>query len=225
MLKKRICITDDCEIFCLGVRTILEATKKFELNEVYSSNELFTALKSSKTLPHLILLDVKLKKFGSLNGIEIASFVKQNYPEIKIIILTSFDEKEILKSALDAGVEGFLPKESIAEELVEAINCVLDGQNYLGKNTSFNAINFAFKKGAKKLDLLTKTELSIFLLICKGSLNYQIADKLNISVHTVETHRSNIKNKLIIKSDIDYLRIAIEEGIEDVMKFYKIHNQ
>jgi DNA-binding NarL/FixJ family response regulator len=225
MSKKRICITDDCELFSLGVRTILEATNKFEITEACSSSELFLLLKNDKILPDLILLDVKLKKFGSLNGIEIATYLKQNYPDIKIIILTSFDEKDILKNALDAGVEGFLPKESISEELIEAINCVLGGQNYLGKNTSFQAINFAFKKTSKRMDSLTKTESNIFLMICKGLLNNQIADSLNISVHTVETHKSNIKNKLLIKTDIDYLRIAIEENVEEIMKFYMIQNK
>jgi len=225
MTKNRICITDDCELFSLGVRTILEATGKFEITETCSSNELFTLLKKGKDLPTLILLDVKLKKFGSLNGIEIATLVKQNYPDIKIIILTSFDNQEVLRSALEAGVEGFLPKETVSEELVEAINCVLDGQNYMGKNTSFQAINYAFKKKARRLDLLTKTENIVFLLICKGFLNNQIADNLNISIHTVETHKSNIKNKLLIKTDIDYLKVAIEENVEEIMKFYMIQNK
>lgn len=225
MLKTRICITDDCEIFCLGVRTILEETNKFEIIETNSSNDLFNLLKGNSNLPNIILLDVKLKKFGSLDGIEIAKIVKKDYPNIKIIILTSFDDKEILKNALEAGVEGFLPKEAISEELIEAINCVLDGQNYLGKNTSFNSINYAFKKNSKKTELLTKTELKIFLLICKGFLSNQIANTLNISVHTVETHKSNIKNKLSIKTDIDYMRIAIEENIDEIMKFYMIQNK
>lgn len=225
MSKKLICITDDCEIFCLGARTILEKTKKYEIVEANSSCELFSLLEKGNALPELILLDVKLKKFGSLDGIETASLLKKKYPDIKIIILTSFDEKEILKNSLIAGVEGFLPKEAVSGELVEAIECVLNGQNYLGKNTSFDAINFAFKKSSNKVDLLSKTEYNIFTMICKGMLNNQIAEKSNVSLHTVETHKSNIKNKLSIKSDIDYLKIAIEEDIEDIMKFYKIQNK
>ncbi|MGE0077600.1 MAG: response regulator [Bacteroidales bacterium] len=225
MLPIPICITDDCEIFCLGVRTILDTTKKFELAETHSSNELFALLNSGKNLPQILLLDVKLKKLGSLNGIEIAFVVKQNYPSIKIIILTSFDESDILKKALEAGVDGFLPKESVSEELLDAINCVLDGQNYLGRNTSFHAINSAFNKKSQKTDLLTKTEINVFLMICKGFINQQIANSLNVSIHTIETHRSNIKNKLGIKTDIDYLKIAIEENIEEVMKFYMIKSK
>lgn len=222
MPKKLIYIIDDCEIFCLGARTILEKTKRFEIIEGNSSCELFSLLEKSEVLPELILLDVKLKKFGSLDGIETASLLKKKYPEIKILILTSFDEKEILKNALIAGVEGFLPKEAVSGELVVAIDCVLNGQNYLGKNTSFDAINFAIKKSSNKVDLLSKTEYNIFIMICKGMHNNQIAEISNISVHTVETHKTNIKNKLSLKSDIDYLKIAIEEGIEDIMKFYKI---
>jgi len=222
MLQTRICITDDSEIFCLGVRTILEATKKFEIVENNSSGELLEYLKNCPELPHILLLDVKFKKMGSLNGLEIAAIVKQNYPEINIIILTSFDESDILKKALEVGVNGFLTKESVSDELLDAIDCVLNGQNYLGKNTSFQVINGVFKKSSKKTNLLTKTEYNVFLMICKGLSNKQIADSSNISIHTVETHRSNIKNKLLIKTDIDYLKIAIEENIEEIMKFYMI---
>jgi DNA-binding NarL/FixJ family response regulator len=224
-LKKHICITDDCKIFSLGVRSILENTDKFDISEAASSSELFALLKDFKNLPDLILLDFKLKKFGSLNGIEITKIVKQNYPEIKIIILTSFDEKEILRSALEAGVDGFMPKESVSEELIEAIDCVLCGQNYMGKSTSFQAINYAFQKRERRLDLLTKTENILFIMICKGLLNSEIADNLKISVHTVETHRCNIKNKLSIKTDIDYLKIAIEENVEEILKFYMIQTK
>lgn len=222
MSRKFICITDDCEIFCLGVKSIIESTKKYDFTETHSSGELFNFLNETNRLPDIILLDVKLKKFGSLNGLEIASIVKHEYPTIKIIILTSFDENDVLKKALEVGVDGFLPKETITEELLDAIGCVLDGQNYLGKNTSFQAINNVLKKKASRTGLLTKTEMNLFLLICKGHTNQQIAEKLNVSIHTVETHRSNIKNKLSIKTDVDYIKIAIEDNIEEVMEFYEI---
>lgn len=222
MEKIRICITDDSQMFCYGIRSILEVKNRFEISEASSSNELFALLKSSPVLPELILLDVKLKKSGSLNGIQITHELKKTYPDLKIIILTSYDENEVLKEAMDAGADGFLPKEAVAEELIEAIDSVLNGQNYLGKTIPFHAISYAFKKQTKKLDLLTKTEKNVFFMICRGMLNSEIADNLHISIHTVETHRSNIKNKLQIKSDIDYLKIAIEENVEEIMMLYKI---
>ncbi|HCT29731.1 MAG TPA: hypothetical protein DIW31_03120 [Bacteroidales bacterium] len=222
MKKTRICITDDSQMFCYGIRSILEVKNRFEISEASSSNELFTLLKSTAVLPQLILLDVRLKKSGSLNGIQITRELKKTYPDLKIIILTSYDESEVLKEAMDSGADGFLPKEAVAEELVEAIDCVLSGQNYLGKTIPFHAISYAFKTQTKKLDQLTKAEKNVFFMICRGMLNSEIADNLHISIHTVETHRSNIKNKLLIKSDIDYLKIAIEENVEEIMQLYKI---
>ncbi len=222
MSKIKICITDDSEMFCLGVKSILEVTNKYEVDITSSSHELFNHLKQNPQHPEIVLLDVKLKKAGSLNGIEIAHELKKNHPAIKIIVLTSYDEKDILKSAMDAGVDGFLPKEAVAVELIEAIECVMNNQNYLGKTIPFQSLGFAFNRQAKKLDALTKTENKVFTMICMGHSNVQIAESLNVSIHTIETHRSNIKNKLSLKNDVDYLRLAIEENVEEIMKYYKI---
>jgi len=222
---KKICIVDDSEMFRHGVRSILENKSKFEIIEASSGAELLSIMQRKDGEPILILLDVKLKKSDSMSGIDIAKIIKNKYPASKIIILTTYDEKDILKSALEAGVEGFLPKDSLVEELISAINCVCDNQNYLGKTIPFHAISYAFSKQSNKIDILTKTEQLIFLMICKGYKNNQIAEKLFISIHTVETHKSNIKSKLSIKNDIDFIRIAIEENISEIMNHYEIQKQ
>jgi DNA-binding NarL/FixJ family response regulator len=226
MEKIKICITDDSEMFSAGVRSILEVTEKYDLSLAKSSQELFQLIDGNDAnLPVLILLDVKLKNSASLNGIEIARELKTRHPSIKIIILTSYDDKEILKQAIEAGVEGFLPKEAVVGELHEAIETVLNNQNYMGKTIPFHAISYAFNKQSKKIDQLTKTEKTIFFMVCKGETNNEIAEKLTISVHTVETHKSNIKSKLSLKNDIECLRIAIEENLEEILQFYKIQKQ
>ncbi len=213
-------------MFSYGVNSILEVTEKYDLSQVKTSQELFTLLEENKNhLPALVLLDVKLKNPESLNGIEIARELKTKYPLMKIIILTSYDDKEILKQALEAGVEGFLPKEAVVGELLEAIETVLKNQNYMGKTIPFHAISYAFNKQSKKFDQLTKTEKTIFFMVCKGETNNQIADTLMISVHTVETHKSNIKSKLSVKTDIECLGIAIEENLDEILNFYKIQKQ
>ncbi len=216
-------IVDDSEIFRFGVKNILEDERQFKIKlwEASGSKELNSLLENG-VFPDIILLDVKLKKSSSLSGIEIAKMLKSKRPDIKIIILTAFDEKDVLQQALQAGVEGFLPKESISEEIIESIKTVISGKNYLGKTIPFEAIQYAFNKVPKKTDILTKTEKVVFVFICQGNTNKEIAEKLNVSVHTVETHKSNIKNKLEIKSDVDFLAIAIEDEIEEIMKFYKL---
>ncbi len=221
-----VIIVDDSEIFRFGVKNILEDERQLKINfwEASGSNELNSLLENG-VQPDIILLDVKLKKSSSLSGIDIAKLLKVKMPDIKIIILTAFDEKEVLQQALQAGVEGFLPKESISEEIIESIKTVRSGKNYLGKTISFEAIQYAFNKTNKKTDILTKTEKVVFVFICEGNTNKEIAKKLNVSVHTVESHKSNIKNKLEIKSDVDFLAIAIEDEIEEIMKFYKLRKR
>ncbi len=218
-----VIIVDDSEIFRFGVKNILEDERQLKIKfwEASGSNELNSLLENG-VQPDIILLDVQLKKSSSLSGIEIAKLLKVKMPDIKIIILTAFDEKDVLQQALQAGVEGFLPKESISEEIIESIKTVRSGKNYLGKTISFEAIQYAFNKTQQKTDILTKTEKVVFVFICKGNTNKEIAEKLNVSVHTVETHKSNIKNKLEIKSDVDFLAIAIEDEIEEIMRFYKL---
>ncbi len=224
MEEIKVIIVDDSEIFRFGVKNILEDNQniKIKLWEASGSSDLLQLLNHQKIEPDIILLDVKLKKASSLSGIEIAKFIKSTNPNTKIIILTAYDEKEILRQALHAGVEGFIPKEAISEEIIESIKTVYSGTNYLGKTIPFETIHNAFNNHVKKYDILTKTEKAIFILICKSHINKEIADKLHISIHTVETHKSNIKNKLNIKSDVDFLAIAIEDEIDEIMKFYKL---
>ena len=224
MKEIKVIIVDDSEIFRFGVKNILEDEQriKIKLLEASGSSELFYLLEHLKREPDIILLDVKLKKTSSLSGIEIARLLKSTNPNIKIIILTAFDEKDVLRQALLAGVEGFLPKESISEEIIESIKTVKSGKNYLGKTIPFETIQFAINKVPKKTDILTKTEKVIFVFICEGHTNREIADILHVSVHTVETHKSNIKNKLEIRSDVDFLAIAIDDEIDEIMEFYKL---
>lgn len=224
MMEINLIITDDSEIFRYGVKGILEEEKNYKINfwEASGSTELFYLLENRNLDPDIILLDVKLKKHSSLSGIEIAKRIKLSRSDIKIIILTAFDDKDVLRQALQAGVDGFLPKESISEEIIESIKTVLSGTNYLGKTIPFEAIQYAFNNTPKRYDILTKAEKTIFILISEGHTNIEIANKLHISIHTVETHKSNVKNKLGIKCDVDFLAIAIEDEIDEIMKFYNL---
>jgi DNA-binding NarL/FixJ family response regulator len=224
MIEINLIITDDSEIFRFGVKSILEEERNYKINfwEASGSTELFYLLENKNLNPDIILLDIKLKKYASLSGIEIAKRIKLSRDDIKIIILTAFDDKDVLRQALKAGVDGFLPKESVSEEIIESIKTVLSGTNYLGKTIPFEAIQHAFNITPKRYDILTKTEKTIFILISEGNTNIEIADKLHISIHTVETHKSNVKNKLGIKCDVDFLAIAIEDEIDEIMKFYNL---
>jgi len=216
-MMKKFLIVDDSELFRRGIRSILEQDEQAKIQEASCSSGLFNILNEGAFFPELIFLDVRLKKASSLSGIEIAQQLRKDYPQIKIVIITANDEARVLKQAMEAEVDGFLPKESIADEIRECLQSLSEGNNYLGKSIPFTHIQTAFRKTDRMVDLLTPTEKKVFILLAKSYLNKEIADKLCVSTHTIETHKSNIKNKLGIKSDVDFLALAIKDEVPEVL--------
>lgn len=216
-MVKKFLIVDDSELFRRGIRSILESGIEEQIQEASCSTSLFNILKAGEFIPWLIFLDIRLKKASSLSGIEIARILKTDYPKIKIVIITATEESRILKQAMELGVDGFLPKESVAEEINECIRSISEGNNYLGKTIPFTSIQQAFRNNGRVFDRLTPTEKKIFILLAKSYINKEIANELCVSIHTIETHKSNIKNKLGIKSDVDFLALGIKEDIPEII--------
>lgn len=221
-MKKKILIVDDSELFRIGLKSILTKHQEAIIREASCSSELVSIMETEQWIPDLVFMDVRLKRAGSLSGLELSGYLKEKHPHVRIIIITACEEKNVLKEAMQTGVEGFLPKESIAHEIEECLNMVMDGENYLGKTIPFKHIQHAFHDKNRLYDLLTPTEKKVFILLAKGFINKAVADTLCVSVHTIETHKSNIRQKLGIKSDVEFLSISIKEEIPEVLDFMGI---
>jgi len=164
--------------------------------------------------PDLVTVDLSLK---DSNGLELIKDLVSQFPDIKILVISMFDENIYALRCIKAGAKGYIMKEKLTKELIKAINTVLHGKIYLSENMSEKVINQRLneKDGADVIDLLSDRELEIFELIGEGLTTEEIADRLNISIKTVETYKSKIKDKLNLNNFTQLIKSAVEWNIKN----------
>jgi DNA-binding NarL/FixJ family response regulator len=152
-----------------------------------------------------------------LNGLELARYTKQKYPELKIIALTLYKDPEFVKAIIDVEADGYLMKNEDAAEIISVVRHVMnDGTHY--SNEIVSILKDELKREKSKSTAaaeLSKRELEIIKLICQEFSSVEIAEKLFISKATVDVHRKNIVQKLEIKSIVGLIRFALQNGIVD----------
>lgn len=202
-------IVDDHKIFRTGLEYILNALPYLKVTgEAGNSKELMNMLR--KSMVDLIFMDIKLP---GTDGIETTRMVKQKYPDINIIGLTMFSEIEYFNKMIEAGASGFLLKHTQEDELEEAIKTVMEGDYYFSKEFKESMLQQPVLNKKKQNISYTKREIEILELIARGHSNQQIADKLYISVHTVDGHRRNLISKAGVKNSANLIFFAIQNGI------------
>ena len=214
--KIKIVLVDDHDIVRDGINALLLFENDIEvIGEASNSDELYKLITHKS--PDIILLDILMP---GKTGIEVAEFLKAEYPNIKIIILSSnFDENSIFNS-ISAGVKGFLPKNVKKIELLEAIRQVNNDNEYYSDSISItifkNFKNYA-KASKKQVSMHSKSlsarEKEIVRCFAEGLSYKEIAEKLFITTSTVESHKVNIMQKLGIKTNVDIVKYAIRNGI------------
>lgn len=211
-----IVLVDDHIVVMNGVTSMLSSDERFAVVGKALNKDILSELIQSAH-PDLVLLDLFLPK---PEGVEIAKWLKVNYPKIKVIVLSGNEEEELITAAFQAGAMGFLTKNVEREELIIAIETVLDGGHYIGavieKKLSANFVKravFGDKFGAHKMTGLTARELEIVLLITEGLSYKEVASQLDVSTRTIETHKNNILKKLELKNTIDLVKYAIKNRL------------
>lgn len=156
----------------------------------------------------IILMDIGLP---DMSGIDLCALIKKRYPGIMVIALSTFNQGSYINKMMQAGASGYLLKNTGKAELLEAIKTAAAGKTYLsfevGKEMQLN------KEMPINVPLLTKREKEILQLIAEGLTNNQIAEKLFISIDTVDTHRKNLHNKLNVKNTATLIRFAVEHHL------------
>jgi DNA-binding NarL/FixJ family response regulator len=215
----KVIIVDDHQIVRDGISVLLMRYDDIEIiAEASNGDELLILLRKLK--PDIIITDISMPK---MSGIELTRIVKKKYPQIEIIIFSSHSEGENVLKSLEAGAKGVLPKNTIREELVEALQAVYNNREFISKYIPYSTFtnhikkNKAEKSGKKELEqILTTREIEIMKLIVEGKTNKQIADMLFISQRTAEKHKSNILNKLDMSSIVDLVKYAIKNNIVEI---------
>jgi two-component system response regulator NreC len=216
MSKIKILIADDHKILRQGIRSLLAPQPDFEVvGETADGPE--TLKETFKLKPDVVLMDIGMP---NLNGFEATRQIKKNLPEVKVLILTMYQDDEYVLQALHSGASGYVLKDVAVEELVTAIRAVNNDQYYLSPSISHTVIDAYLRKTEKgekePLELLTAREREIVQLIAEGYTNKEIAAKLFISVKTVDAHRSHIMEKLDIHEVARLVKYAIRKGITDL---------
>ncbi|MCX7944114.1 MAG: response regulator transcription factor [Deltaproteobacteria bacterium] len=213
MLKKRVLICDDHGILREGLKMLLSKQSDIEiLGEASTGEEIMHLAK--KCSPDIIIMDISLP---DINGIALTKMIVQLDPRIAVLILTMYNDKEYLVSALRAGAKGYLIKEGTVEEMISAIDVVYKHQIYIDKRFGEDTIKNVLQKLKDKTldesdDILTPREKDILSLIADGKSNKEIASVLNISAKTVDVHRSNIMRKLDVHDAISLVKKAAQKG-------------
>src|SRR5687768_16955231 len=208
--KTKIYIIDDHPIMVQGLKELINSQK--DLRVIGFSEDWHVALEQVKKLaPDLILLDVTLK---DANGIEVLKNLKIHVPHIKILMLSMHDENLYAMRSLKAGAQGYIMKQEGVDQVLAGIRQVLSGDVYLSesmsKRTMFQLLGRnASNRSGSPLEDLSDRELEVFTLIGQGCTTRQIAERLFLSIKTVETHRAHIKEKLNLKNSTELVQHAI----------------
>jgi DNA-binding NarL/FixJ family response regulator len=214
MEKIKIILVDDHRMFRDGVKSVLSDEENIELvGEVGNAKDLYELLKT--TNPDVIITDISMP---DISGIELSKYVSENYPEINILILSMHSNEEFITKSLAAGANGYLPKDTSMDELLEAINVIYKGENYFNKNISDTLLKSLISKSKPskentKNGTLTKREREIISHVVEGFSNKEIAGKLFISIRTVDSHKNNIMQKLNLKSSVELVKYAIKNNL------------
>lgn len=212
-MKIKVFLADDHKILRESLIILLQQEKDIEvMGGAPDGQKAYQEILRLK--PDIAILDISLPQ---LNGLEVAARIKKESPEVKIIILTMHKNEEFVARAYQLEVSGYVLKENALEELLKAIRIVQAGGIYLSADITSTVVAGFVKnysvENMKKLDPISSREREIIQLLAEGNSNKEIAQMLNLSLKTVETHRANIMHKLGFKSITDLVLYAVRNHI------------
>ncbi len=213
MRKIRIVLADDHKLMRSGLRVLLEQQQDFTVvGEASDGREAVALVNSQK--PDVLVMDIGMP---NLNGIEAAGQITEGHPEISIVMLSMHSDESYVLRALKAGAKGYLLKDSAETELIRAVRSVAEGKSFFSPAVSKVLLDDYVRKLKRSgsedpYDLLTPREREVLQLIVEGKSNKDVAQLLNLSVYTVETHRSNIMEKLNLHGVPELILYAFRKG-------------
>lgn len=215
MNKIRILLADDHAVLRSGLRLLINSQADMEV--AGEAGDGFEAVEKAVQLqPDVILMDITMPVIG---GIEATRQIREKAPAVKVLALTVHDDKAHLKRFLEAGASGYVPKKAADVQLLEAIRVVDKGEVYLHPSQA-NILVESIKKGdildgeeEDKMSLLSPRERKVLELLSMGYTNQEAAEKLSLSIKTVETYKARLMEKLSLKSRSELIRYALQKGI------------
>ena len=214
MAKIRVLIADDHGLMRAGVRALLQATEDIEVvGEAEDGDE---AIREVRRLePDVVLMDVAMPGLG---GLEATLVIRKEKPDVKILVLTQYDDREYVSRFLKAGVSGYVLKKAAAGELVAAIRAVQRGGLVLDPEIARDVMHEQGRpvspdEAEDPYETLTDREKQVLKLVAEGSSNKEVAETLGISVKTAMAHREHLMEKLDLHSRTELIKFALRRGV------------
>ncbi len=214
MAKIRVLIADDHGLMRAGVKALLHATEDIDVvGEAEDGDE---AIREVRRLePDVVLMDVAMPGLG---GLEATLVIRKEKPDVKILVLTQYDDREYVVRFLKAGVSGYVLKKAAASELVAAIRAVQRGGLVLDPEIARDVMNEQGREASPgrvedPYESLTDREKQVLKLVAEGSSNKEVAETLGISVKTAMAHREHLMEKLDVHSRTELIKFALRRGV------------
>jgi DNA-binding NarL/FixJ family response regulator len=205
----RVLIADDHGIVRSGLRLLLEREPDIEVvGEASDGAE--AREKAIAERPDLAILDVKMPK---LTGLQATREIREQAPEVAVLILSMHDDERYLFEALKAGASGYVLKRQADQDLLDAVRAVERGEPFLTPDAQRTLIKDVLERGGEQADELTPREQEVVKLVAEAHTNREIAEILHLAEKTVESHRANAMRKLGMRDRVELVRYAIRSGL------------
>ncbi len=207
----KILLADDHTIVRQGLKLILSAHADLEVTGEAANGREAVEM-AQKLKPDIVLMDVAMPE---LNGIEATRRMVEANSRIKVLVLSMHKEAVYVREILKAGARGYILKDAIDTELLNAVRSVAKGDGYISPAVSGALLNDYRKDVTDPVDLLSGREREVLQLIAEGRTNKEIATRLNLSVYTIDSHRGKIMEKLNLHSTGELVRFALKNGLAE----------
>ena len=215
MSKLRVVIADDHAILREGLRALLATTDDIEVvGEAADGREAISRVQALR--PDIVIMDAAMPGLG---GLEATLELRRTHPDVKIVVLTQYEDREYIRRFLQAGVSGYLLKKSAGKELASAIRAAARGGLVLDPEVAKEALrepapsDGSGSGGSSLYDTLTDREKQVLKLVAEGHSNKEVAELLDISVKTAMSHREHVMEKLDLHSRTDLIKFALRKAI------------
>lgn len=207
-MNYQVILVDDHHIVRQGLRFLIDTVKDFNIVADFASGKLLLDYLEENEQPDIILLDLVMP---GMNGIEITGILKKKYPNVKVLVLTSFLDEEHVISAIDKGADGYEIKDVEPEALIQTIRDVLKGERKI--HPKVQSVISESEQKPHRSNKLSKRELEVLKEMVKGKTNKEIAETLFVSEKTIKTHVSHILNKLKVSDRTQAAVYAMEHQL------------
>lgn len=208
MKKFKTIVVDDHDLFRKGICMILSSLDFLDIVAEATDGEQFVELLNTLE-PEIVIMDIKMPK---IDGVQATKLALKKYPQLKILALSMFGESEYYNQMMEAGVKGFILKNSDIDELKKGLEKIIAGGTYFSQELLMNLVK-TYKTDNKIEVNLSHREIEVLQFICDGMSNVEIADKLCLSQRTVESHRANILDKTGMKNSIQLVVFSIKNSL------------